>query len=438
MESTMNEVSTAELQDLLKNDLCEVVDVRPTEAYNGWQLRNESRGGHIRGARTLPAKWADLIDWIEIVRYKEILPYHKIVLYGYDESEVEKVAERFRGAGYTDINIYKGFLSDWSPNEDLPMDRMARYAHLVYPAWLSTLIAGGQPPHYDNGNNYVICHSHYRNYDDYLQGHIPGAIALDTRELEDSETWNRRSPLELKQALEKHGITSETTVILYGRYSYPNTDDPYPGSAAGQLGAIRCAMIMMYAGVHDVRVLNGGVASWEAENLPLSTGEEMPVPVSDFGVDIPARSDLIVDLEKAKQLIEDKDGDIVCTRSWPEYLGEESGYNYIEKRGRIPGAVYVNNGSNAYQMENYQNLDYTTREFNEIVKMWKDAGVQPHKHLAFYCGTGWRGSEAWFNAWLLGWPKVSVFDGGWFQWSSDPENPIESGVPDDMSPPVIS
>lgn len=154
-----------------------------------------------------------------------------------------------------------------------------------------------------------------------------------------------------------------------------------------------------------------------------------PNSVDDFGVSIPVRSGLFVDLEEAKMMIASQDGDLVCTRSWPEYIGETSGYNYIEKKGRIPGAVYVKNGSDAYNMEDYQNLDYTTREYHEIVAMWAERGVVPEKHLAFYCGTGWRGSEAWFNAWLLGWPRVSVFDGGWFEWSNDPQNPIETGVP---------
>ncbi|MFP4622653.1 MAG: sulfurtransferase, partial [Gemmatimonadota bacterium] len=109
--------------------------------------------------------------------------------------------------------------------------------------------------------------------------------------------------------------------------------------------------------------------------------------------------------------------------------GEVSGYNYIEKTGRIPGSVFGNCGSDAYHMENYRNLDHTTREFGEIEEIWRDAGVTADKHNAFYCGTGWRGSEAFFNAWLLGWPRVSVFDGGWFEWSGDPANPIETGEP---------
>jgi thiosulfate/3-mercaptopyruvate sulfurtransferase len=33
----------------------------------------------------------------------------------------------------------------------------------------------------------------------------------------------------------------------------------------------------------------------------------------------------------------------------------------------------------------------------------------------------------------MGWPRVSVFDGGWFEWSSDPDNPVETGVPEESN-----
>jgi thiosulfate/3-mercaptopyruvate sulfurtransferase len=126
----------------------------------------------------------------------------------------------------------------------------------------------------------------------------------------------------------------------------------------------------------------------------------------------------------------------VCVRSYPEYIGEVSGYNYIEKKGRIPGAIFGNCGSDAYHMENYRNTDHTVREAQEVAAIWKETGITPNKHLAFYCGTGWRGSEAWFNAWLMGWPRVSVFDGGWFEWSNDPENPYETGIPEQQKQTV--
>ncbi len=421
-------IPTTELIKLVQNKQTQIIDVRPVDAYNGWRLKNEKRGGHIQGARSLPFKWTKYIDWIEIVRSKGILPLNKLVIYGYDPEQTRMVAALFRKAGYPDVFVYDGFVEEWAANGQLPMEQLPRYNHLVYPGWVKTIVEGKIPPEHPGGKT-VICHAHYRNREAYLSGHLPGAIDIDTLALESPETWNRRSPAELKEALEQHGITADTTVILYGKYLQPDNHDEFPGSAAGHIGAIRCAFIMMYAGVKDVRVLNGGFQSWKDAGYEISTEDVPKNPVSDFGAYIPGQPELAVDIDKAKEMLVSEDAELVCVRSWPEYIGEVSGYNYIEKKGRIPGAVFGSCGSDAYHMENYRNVDHTTREFHEIAGIWKKAGITPDKHLAFYCGTGWRGSEAFYNGWLMGWPQVSVFDGGWFEWSNDPDNPYETGMP---------
>lgn len=428
MNLKIKQITTQELIKFTKNNKGFVIDTRPVDAYNGWKMQNERRGGHIKGAKSIPFKWTKYIDWIEIVRSKGILPENGIVIYGYSLEESEKVAQLFINAGHKDVSIYDHFFDEWIVNPDLQMDILAKYDRLVYPEWVNSLISGGKPSGYDM-KNYVICHSHYRNRDAYLSGHIPGAIDMDTLALEAPETWNRRSPKELKAALEQHGITSDTTVILYGKFMAPDNDDDFPGSAAGHIGAIRNAFIMMYAGVKDVRVLNGGFQSWKDCGFEISTEDVPKKPVDDFGLLIPANPELAVDILEAKQMLASKEADLVCVRSWPEYLGEVSGYNYIKKKGRIPGAIFGNCGSDAYHMENYRNVDHTIRECQEVKAIWEEVGITPDKHLAFYCGTGWRGSEAFFNAWLMGWPRVSVFDGGWFEWSNDPENPYETGEP---------
>jgi len=435
MDLNLKQLSTRELMSFIKNKKGHIIDVRPVDAYNGWAMYGEGRGGHIEGAKSLPLKWTKYIDWIEIVRSKDILPEHQLVIYGYTTAHANQVAETFHKAGYHNIHIYAGFVDEWSAKPELPMDKLDRYKHLVSAEWVNQLISGEIPAHYDN-NKFVLVHSHYRNRDAYLTGHIPGAIDMDTLALESPETWNRRTPEELKSALEQHGITADTTVVLYGKFMFPDNDDPFPGSAAGDIGAIRNAFIMMYAGVKDVRVLNGGFQSWEDAGYEISTEDAPKKPIGDFGVFIPQKPELAVDIPEAKELLSSSDGELVSVRSWPEFIGEVSGYNYIEKKGRIPGAIFGNCGSDAYHMENYRNLDHTTREFGEIIKIWEDAGITPDKHLAFYCGTGWRGSEAFFNAWLMGWPRVSVFDGGWFEWSNDPENPYETGEPLEEVPKV--
>lgn len=422
-------VTTEELKSELENPAVHIVDVRDVNAYNGWPLNGEKTGGHITNARSLPLKWTRYLDWIEIVRSKGILPEHKVILYGYEEESCLKAARKFAEAGYKNVFIYPHFTTEWLPRETRQLERLARYDRLVPAEWVKTI-----SDQHTNGNTAgkktLIVHAHYRNREAYLSGHIPGAIDMDTLALESPETWNRRNPDELKAALEAHGITSDTPVILYGKFLWPDNDDEFPGSAAGHLGAIRCAMIMMYAGVRDVRVLNGGWQSWLDAGYPVSTEDEPKKPVTDFGTTIPAHPEFIVDTEEAKRMIAAPDADIVSVRSWPEYIGEVSGYNYIKPKGRIPGAVFGNCGSDAYHMENYRNTDHTIRESGEVAANWADAGLTPDKKLAFFCGTGWRGSEAFYNAWLMGWPKVAVYDGGWFEWSSDPHNPIETGNPE--------
>ncbi len=422
-------ISTHELQLQIDNPSTSIIDTRPVAAYNGWQLNKEARGGHIRGARCVPLKWANYIDWIEIVRSKGILPEQTVIIYSYEVEDAEKVAGRFSKSGYDKVKIYTAFVDEWCADEDLPMEKLARYNMLVYPEWLKTLMDGGSPPEF-KGGDYVLCHGHYRNRGAYDEGHIPGAVQVDTNTLESPETWNRRSPEELKATLESLGITQDTTVILYGRFSFPDNNDPFPGSSAGHLGSIRAAFIMLYAGVKDVRILNGGLKSWEDAGYDITTRETLPLNRGDFGAAIPGRPELAVDVPQAKEIIASDEGNLVSVRSWPEYIGEVSGYNYIKKKGRIPGSVFGNCGTDAYHMENYRNLDHTSREFSEVAEIWKEVGVVPEKHNAFYCGTGWRGSEAWLNAYLMGWPRVSVFDGGWFEWSNDPDNPTETGIPE--------
>ncbi|MFW5813284.1 MAG: rhodanese-like domain-containing protein [Fibrobacterota bacterium] len=427
-ENRIQQLSTARVYKLLRKSSLKIVDLRPVEAFNGWCTRGETRGGHILGAKSLPAKWTRYIDWPDILKAKKLHPAQTVVLYGYDREETENIALRFLRAGFSDVGVYHEFVSEWSSRPELPMSKLARYRNLVSARWLQSLLVNGNAPEYDNGK-FIVCHAHYRNRNAYDQGHIPGAVELDTNSLESPETWNRRSPGEIRKALEETGITSDTTVILYGRYSSPDNSDPFPGSSAGHIGAMRCAFIMLYAGVKDVRILNGGFQAWIDEGFEVTKVNTPKRAVSDFGASIPQHPELAVDLEEAKEILRSPDRNLVCVRSWREYIGEVSGYNYIHKKGRIPGAVFADCGSDAYHMENYRNVDHTTRDYHEIEKIWAESGITPDKHNAFYCGTGWRGSEAFMNAWLMGWPRVSVYDGGWFEWSSHEENPYQTGLP---------
>lgn len=432
--SDQSSISTQKLAEQIKKDTPPILmDIRPIEAYNGWALRGEKRGGHVAGAKSVPLKWTRYMDWVEVLEEKNIRKDQPVIIYGYTEESNNKMAEQLSDLGYEDISIYNHFIDEWSANPDYPMDKLPRYRQLVYPDWIHSLINGDSPPEYENKDS-VICHSHYDYIEDYNKGHIPGAIPLNTNSLESTETWNRRSPEELKDTLESLGIRHDTTVVIYGRFSSPvYEEERFPGKSAGHLGALRCAAIMLYAGVEDIRILNGGITSWKTEGYELSRDTNEPKAIDNFGIQIPAHPEYMIDTPEAKELLAADDGELVSIRSWKEFIGERSGYHYIEKKGRIPEAIFGNCGSDAYHMENYRNFDHTMREWHEIEESWKEGGIHKDKRLAFYCGTGWRGSEAFMNAYLMGWPNIAVYDGGWYEWISDPSNPIANGTPQKVS-----
>ena len=51
--------------------------------------------------------------------------------------------------------------------------------------------------------------------------------------------------------------------------------------------------------------------------------------------------------------------------------------------------------------------------------MWEDLDIDyKKKHLIFYCGNGWRSSEVMYYAELMGLYRISLYDGGWYDWST--------------------
>ena len=424
-------VTTAELRQRLNDPDLTSVDVRPLHAYNGWRASGEARGGHIPGAIAFPSAWLATLDDAEVERLlesKNIVPSREVVLYGSAADDVSAVRTRLTDLGLADVRVYEHSWEEWAADDALPVERLPNYEKLVHTEWLRRLLEGEQVEAAPAGR-FLLFHVNFGVPEEYEDGHIPSALYLDTNWLERSDDWNRRSPEELEQALCSLGITHDTTVIVYGRDTEGEANEKWPGRRAGQIAANRAGLILRYAGVEDVRVLDGGYDRWARAGYPLETAVREPNPVSSFGVQIPVRPEFIVDIDEAKQILADRENAaLVSVRTWNEHIGKVSGYNYIGAAGRIAGDVWGNCGSDAYHMQHYRNVDNTMRAYPEIAANWEEAGIRADKWVAFYCGTGWRASETWFYAYLMGWPRIAVYDGGWYEWSRDPlNNPIEVG-----------
>jgi thiosulfate/3-mercaptopyruvate sulfurtransferase len=420
------------LSHLLDHPSFTIVDVRPLAAYNGWRLGPERIGGHVPGAVAFPADWLRTVEPAEqrvLIADKGLLRPGPVVVYGEGPDDASAFADRLEQLGQRGAIVYEGGWSDWVSDDSRPAARLPRYESLVHTGWLAELLAGGAPDAGPSGE-WRLFHVNFGVPEEYLDSHLPGALYLDTNRLESRETWNRRSPDEIGECLKALGITRDTSVILYGRDTEGQAEEKWPGRRAGQIAATRAALILRYAGVDDIRVLDGGYDAWARKGHALETVIREPSPVSDHGLSIPERPELIVDLPEAKAILADREGAaLVSVRTWEEHVGAISGYNYIGPAGRIVGDVWGNCGTDAYHMQHYRTVDNTMRPYPEIEANWATAGIEPHKWVAYYCGTGWRAAETWYYAWLMGWDRIAVYDGGWFEWSQDPvNNPVAVGL----------
>ena len=428
-------IQTEELRDRVGDPDLVIVDVRPLAAYNGWRFGDAERGGHIPGAAAFPLAWLSSVDDAEIRRLlaaKGATAERPVVVYGSGPDDAGALAAYLVAGGHPDVRVYDAGFGAWAADERNPVDRLPNHQQLVHIDWLRRVL-DGERPEAPPAPRFILFHVNFGVPEEYAEGHIPGALYLDTNWLEDPADWNRRPPEALEHALRSLGVTHDATIVVYGRDTEGDANEKWPGRRAGQIAATRAAMILRYAGVDDVRLLDGGYDWWVQAGFPLETVHRESSPVATFGVQIPLRPEVIVDIDEAKQILADPEGAaLVSVRTWKEHIGKVSGYNYIGPAGRIAGDVWGNCGTDAYHMQHYRNVDNSMRPYPEIAANWLDAGITADKWVAFYCGTGWRASETWFYAWLQGWERIAVYDGGWFEWSKDPvNNPIEVGEPQD-------
>jgi thiosulfate/3-mercaptopyruvate sulfurtransferase len=290
---------------------------------------------------------------------------------------------------------------------------LPRGKHLIPPARLALWLADPKKAHYR------VFEAGFGALPAFLAEHVPGAAYIDTAELESAPLWNKVSDAALAALLLRHGIRHDSTVILYGR---------------NNLAAARAAHLMLYAGVADVRLVDGGFNAWLALGLPCEAGAGPVRPAaSAFGATVPVHPAYLLDMAQVRRLQRDGAAALVSVRTWNETIGRTSGYPYIAARGDIPGALwgrtFVDDDVNS--MSEFHTAAGAMAAPADILRVWHAAEVHAGRHTVFYCGTGWRASLAFFYAWLMGWDKISVFDGGWCEWSRDPANPVVCRVGSD-------
>lgn len=249
---------------------------------------------------------------------------------------------------------------------------------LVTTDWLS--------PNLSNPNIRII--DARANLRDYLNGHIPNAIYLNTESLRISlggVPARLLPPERLAEIFGAIGIDNQHTVIVYS-----SSEDAFAH-------ATYIAFVLEFLGHNSVGVLDGGFEKWQSEGRPVTREFPKVLPTNFVPkVNWQLRVDwLTIWKNKGLQIL-----DARSPKSFEE--------------GHIPAA------RNAFLRDNLQGEKVLTwKNKDELYKQLKALGVDPRKPIVTYCASGREGSQLWFTLrYVLGIENVALYDGSWIDWSA--------------------
>ena len=241
----------------------------------------------------------------------------------------------------------------------------------------------------------------------YLAGHLPRAAHIEDEQLRAAAGGMPVQFLpsaELARVFERAGATAEKPVLVYS-----DGEDP--------LAATITAYALLKAGHPSVLLLDGGFDAWRGvadvtQEFSLYRPAQWTAPAPTIPI--------VASLDDVRRMVDTDEGALVDARPAKLFRGE--GKHWV-RNGHIPGAV---------------NLDWKSlvrgdnealfKPRKEIEELLREAGLEATSPTIVYCGTGREATLLYlYLKGVLQWPRVTLYEGSWTEWSADPSLPVRSG-----------
>ena len=219
----------------------------------------------------------------------------------------------------------------------------------------------------------------------YLAGHIPGAAFFDHQKFSDLD-----SPYEYMLAPEdiladqigKIGITNDSEVILYT-----------PGILAC---ATRAWWLLRYAGLENVRLLNGGLAAWVKAGGSVEQTEQKYAPAIFVPHFTPAMFASKEEVQAAIGL-DNVLTENALTQDWYD-------------REHIPGSTCLPLTDLTVGWDAFLPADQLALRLKSLAQ---------HQRIITYCGGGIAATLNAVAYWMAGVENVAVYDGSLYEWKGE-------------------
>jgi thiosulfate/3-mercaptopyruvate sulfurtransferase len=394
-----------------------IVDARNREFYTGEKEggpRDHRVNGHIPGALNAPfSDFATAESGLKspseiaaVFQKAGVKPGDTIVGYCHVGEQATAMLFAARTIGYH-VVLYDGSFADWvqhnlpvdGPKQSAPKPSAGGGVHNGSSRDSLVVSSATLAQHLHDSDLVILQVGQRETYD---KGHIPGARFLDWMDFHTMADKPGELTLEmppaqaLHDALEKVGVSDNSHVVIYASDGFwsPST---------------RIFLTFDYAGLSNVRYLDGGLKGWIDAGNPVSKDE--PLPKKGTLAPLTLRP-IIVDATFVQAHEHAPGFTIVDARNHEFYDGTQGGgqRGQTKKFGHIPGAVNA-------PYDQFATDDGKLKPAAEIQALFDKAGVKPGDTIVGYCHIGQQATAMLFAARTLG-HDVVLYDGSFEDWNA--------------------
>ena len=267
--------------------------------------------------------------------------------------------------------------------------KLTDHTVLISPAWLQDHL--GDP-------DLLLLHAGTAEIYDSV--HIPGArLIIPSRFTVDTDSIRYEMPPEdsIAALLREAGVNNDSRVVLYYE------DREYLTRTA------RVFVTMDRVGLGNrTYVLNGGLPAWQDEGREVTAR----MPESEAGdMEVSHPREVVITAGELDRQRWNPGMVVIDARSAEEYIGTPASGEVEAEGGHIEGARSL-----PYQDFLEEGRSYLFRPDSILNDLTRNAGMDPHKQVVVYCGSGGRASVSYLVAKHLGYP-VLLFDGSYAEWT---------------------